>query len=318
MISADPTAIYQRAVLDHQRDFWLHLHGAMFVRDPGVRAGAALAALAIRPQSGVAYDQLASALSEQGHFPEAVVAANRAIEINPNYMRSYWYLGCALRDRKDLPGAVAAFEKAIDRDPDNSRVLWALGDVLWLKGDRAAATDVYRKAADLDGNTAGFRKLSGCLRDLKDQAGAVAALQRAIDLDAKDFRARHSLGQILQQQGRHAEAGQVLAPIKAQPTSVPDYNSLARFLATCPDDKSRDGKRAIEYATTACERTGWKNPLYLDTLAAAYASAGVFEEAVRYQTRALEDPVFAARFGPAARQRLELYRQKKPFRDQGP
>ena len=43
-----------------------------------------------------------------------------------------------------------------------------------------------------------------------------------------------------------------------------------------------------------------------------------FEEAVRYQTRALEDPTLRKDLRPGARQRLELYRQKKPFRDQGP
>ena len=52
--------------------------------------------------------------------------------------------------------------------------------------------------------------------------------------------------------------------------------------------------------------------------AAAYAEGGQFEEAVRYQTRVLDDPALKAYLRPAARQRLELYRQKKPFRDQRP
>src|SRR5262249_58466050 len=115
--------------------------------------------------------------------------------------------------------------------------------------------------------------------------------QRAIEVDGGDFQARHGLGQVFQQEGRYAEAEQAyLGAIKAQPASAPAYDALARLLATCPDDKARDGKRAVEYATTACERTGWKDPLCLDTLASAYAEAGQFEEAVRYQTRALDDP----------------------------
>jgi len=77
-------------------------------------------------------------------------------------------------------------------------------------------------------------------------------------------------------------------------------------------------ERAIEYATRACEWTAWKNPTYLDTLASAYAEAGQFEDAVRYQTRTLEEPALKGDFRTAAMQRLELYRQKKPFRDQGP
>ena len=133
------------------------------------------------------------------------------------------------------------------------------------------------------------------------------------------FQSRHSLGQVLQQQGRSGDAEQAyLAAIKTKSDYEFAYNSLARLLATCPDDKVRDGKRAVEYATTACERTGWKNPPFLDTLAAAYAAAGEFEEAVRYQTRAMDDPALRGDLRVAATQRLELYRQKKPFRDPGP
>jgi hypothetical protein len=99
----------------------------------------------------------------------------------------------------------------------------------------------------------------------------------------------------------------------------PDFSTeqtLGWLLATCPDDKGRDDKLAVEYATKACERTGWKDPWCLDTLAAAYASAGRFEEAVRYEIRALENPTLTRVRQEAARQRLELYRQKKPFREQ--
>jgi tetratricopeptide (TPR) repeat protein len=120
------------------------------------------------------------------------------------------------------------------------------------------------------------------LRNKKDLPEAAAALQRATELLPGSADAPHNLGQVLQQQGRYAEAEQAyLRAIKRPPDYVPAYDSLARLLATYPDDRARDGKRAAEYATTACERTGWKDPLCLDTLAAAYAEAGQFEAAVR-------------------------------------
>src|SRR5262249_20796882 len=162
------------------------------------------------------------------------------------------YLGLALRDNKDLPEAVAAFQKAAELDPGLAWPCWTLGDVFRLQGDGAAAADAYRKAADREGTAAAYHKLGSCLRDLHAQPGAVAAFRRAIEFDGGDFQARHSLGQILQQQGRYAEAEQAyLGAIKAQPASAPAYDALARLLATCPDDKVRDGKRAVEYATTA-------------------------------------------------------------------
>jgi tetratricopeptide (TPR) repeat protein len=322
----NPSGLFEQALLDHPRDFWLHLNAAYFTNEPRAGVGLAHAALAIRPRSAVAYFLLTWRLQERGDWPAALVAAKRVIDINPNYTWAYNYLGLALRDKKDLPGAVAAFQKAAELDSHDAGPFFYLGDVFVLQGDGAAAADAYRKAIDRSCATAAFWKLEGCpylvkdpLRKLKDQPGVIAAFQREIELDPGDFLDRYILGQVLEHQGQYAEAEQAyLGAIKAQPAWVPACDSLARLLATCPDDKVRDGKRAVEYATTACERSGWKAPFCLDTLAAAYAEAGQFEEAVRYQSRALDDPTLRGDVRTAAKQRLELYRQKKPFRDPGP
>jgi hypothetical protein len=61
--------------------------------------------------------------------------------------------------------------------------------------------------------------------------------------------------------------------------------------------------------------TGWKNPAYLNTLAAAHAEAGDFGKAVEYQKKALSVPAYTKRNGTAARRRLDLYAKKTPYRD---
>jgi tetratricopeptide (TPR) repeat protein len=268
----------------------------MNAKEPGLSCGLAQAALAVRPRSALAYVTLANSLLHRGDWAAALLAANRTIRSNPNYTVGYIQLGLALRDKKDLPGAVAAFKKAADLDPDYAWAWWQLGQVFLLQGDWAAAADAYRKGTDRACTAAAFWKRGGRppglkdeLRKLKDQPETIAVFQRASELDPGDFLSRYILGQVLEQQGRHAEAEQAyLGAIKAQPAFVPARGSLAWLLATCPDEKARDGKRAAEYATTACEQTGWKDPLCLDTLAAAYAETGQFEEAVRFQIRALE------------------------------
>jgi hypothetical protein len=88
---------------------------------------------------------------------------------------------------------------------------------------------------------------------------------------------------------------------------------LAWLLSTCPEGRFRDGKRAIEIATEVNERTRWTSGIVLEPLAAAYAEAGQFDQAVRYQLKALQDPNFASR--DDSLQRLQLYRQKKPYRN---
>jgi serine/threonine-protein kinase len=307
---ANPRTLFERVLLDHPRDFWLHLNAAMFTSEPDIKIGLFLSALAIRPRSALAYSNLAYYLRARGDLPAALVAANRAIEINPNQALAYSLRGQVLRDTKDLSGSVAAFQRAMELDPTDPAPCWNLGDVLRFQGDSAGAAAADRKAAD---------RQASVLPILKDVPDLVAWLQRGIERDSGDFRARHYLGQILQHQGLYAEAEQAyLGAIESQPACVPAYDALARLLAACPDDKPRDGKRAIEYATTACDRCGWKDPLCLDTLAAAYAEAGQFDEAVRYQTRALSDPALKRDLKAAASQRLELYRQKKPFREKRP
>jgi serine/threonine protein kinase len=92
------------------------------------------------------------------------------------------------------------------------------------------------------------------------------------------------------------------------------YHAFAWLLATCPQEEYRNGVRAIQIASKACELTHWKRGDLLATLAAAYAEADQFEEAKRYQIKALEDSEFQRRAGDEYRRRLELYKQKKPFR----
>jgi serine/threonine-protein kinase len=269
----DPTSLFERALLHHPRDFWLHLYAAMYAKEPGVKVGTALAALAVR-RNARAYSILATGLRQRGDWPEALEAADRAIEINPTFFPSYIHRGFALlRVKKDLPGAVAAFRSAAEADPNHPWPFWSLRYVFLLQGDRSAAADVYRKAADRELPTGAFWKHGGWpfglhmhLLDLNGQPEAADVYRKVTELDPDDFLSRSILGQVLQQQGRFAEAEQAyLGAITAEPACVLACNALARLLATCSDDKVRDGKRAVEYATTACERTGWHDPVCLDT-----------------------------------------------------
>ena len=93
----------------------------------------------------------------------------------------------------------------------------------------------------------------------------------------------------------------------------PAWNQRAWLQATCPDEKYRDGKKAVADATRACELTSWKDATNLDTLAAAYAESENFDEAVKWQEQAIAfaSPAIKATF----ESRIVLYRDGKPYRE---
>jgi len=95
------------------------------------------------------------------------------------------------------------------------------------------------------------------------------------------------------------------------------YNSYAWILATTSDDKVRDPQEAIRYALMACEKDDYKDSAYIDTLAAAYASAKQFDQAVQWQQKALalnqsDDLV------KEMKERLSLYQTHQTYRDPAP
>jgi tetratricopeptide (TPR) repeat protein len=92
------------------------------------------------------------------------------------------------------------------------------------------------------------------------------------------------------------------------------HNNLAWFLATCPEERFRDRKRAVLHATQACELTQWKDWRFVSTLAAACAEAGKFDKAVEFQQRALA-MVTKDADKERLQERLSLYRDGKPYRE---
>jgi Flp pilus assembly protein TadD len=94
----------------------------------------------------------------------------------------------------------------------------------------------------------------------------------------------------------------------------PACNNLAWMLAVHPDPQIRNGKEAVELAERACRLTNDEQPFYLGTLAAAYAEAGRFSDAIATAEKARDLARKAGLEKVAERneQLLELYRAGRP------
>ena len=105
--------------------------------------------------------------------------------------------------------------------------------------------------------------------------------------------------------------------IRIEPKNPFPYNNRAWIRATCQDSKYRDGAKAIESATRACELTEWQGAYPLGTLAAACAEVGDFDAAVKWQTRA-NALYYDAEDERMGEERLALYREMKPYHEKAP
>lgn len=145
---------------------------------------------------------------------------------------------------------------------------------------------------------------------------AIADYTEAIRLNPKYTLAYNNRGNVWLSKGEYDKANADFnKAIRLNPKLASAYNNRAWIMATCPSADYRNGAKAIEDATTACELGGWKTASLLATLAAAYAEAGTFDKAVEYQETAIvleTDEGMAKVF----RSRLNLYESGEPYRDE--
>ncbi len=100
---------------------------------------------------------------------------------------------------------------------------------------------------------------------------------------------------------------------RTYPDLVEAHSTSAWIRATCPDARHRNGKIAVASATKACELTNWQDAGELSILAAAFAEAGDFTQAVRWQQKVIgmiADP----RSVQVCRNRLAMFMAAEPYR----
>jgi len=220
-------------------------------------------------------------------------------------------------DRADvLPSneAIDYFTEAIRQQP--TAVDFIVRGGLRMGTDPDGALDDFNKAIDLDQSQASFYDYRGFTWMVKgDFDKALADFDEAMRLDPTNAMPHDKRGLALRDMGEFDKALAAFdEAIRLDPKYVAAYCNRARIHASCPDERFRDGRKAVEDATTACKLHSWKDCRSLAFLAAAYAELGEFDKAIESQKRALE---VVPKVGRATfRVRLELYQAGKPYRDE--
>jgi tetratricopeptide (TPR) repeat protein len=145
---------------------------------------------------------------------------------------------------------------------------------------------------------------------------ALADLDQAMTLRPDSAKYRYLRGIAYAYAGDAEAAKQDFARAEAMdPDSAESYNARAWLMATAPDPQMRDGTKAVESATRACQMTNWNDPEMLETLAAAYAESGDFADAIKWQQKAVDltSPTLLVTLNQR-QARLALYQSRRPWR----
>ncbi len=144
-------------------------------------------------------------------------------------------------------------------------------------------------------------------------------LEKALAIKPNLVEAHYYLGASLYySQARAKEAlAQWREALRVDPNFVPAMNDAAHALAAGPNASDRNGAEAVKLAERAVQLSGARNPAYLDTLAAAYAEAGRFPEAIATARKALDIAAqhHLAQLTEGLNSRIKLYESHQPYRD---
>jgi Flp pilus assembly protein TadD/serine/threonine protein kinase len=207
-------------------------------------------AIALNPDSTVALKNLGLALGKLGELNEAITRLRRAIVLKPDDADAHCNLGTALERQGKVDEAIAAYRKAIALNAEQPNAHNNLGAVLARQGRLDEAIAMFQKAVALKTDDAdAFRNLGLALQMKGKVDEAVAAYRKAIALKPRNPVAHNNLGLLLEKQGKPGEAITAFRKaIALQPENAQAHDNLAWILATSPDPKLRDPRRALEHA----------------------------------------------------------------------
>jgi tetratricopeptide (TPR) repeat protein len=241
-------------------------------------------AVRLKPDEPVTHYNWAEALSSLGRHDEAIEHYEQAIRLKPDDAAAHTNWGNALLAMGRPSEAIEHYRQTLQFRPDHAEAHNNWGNALSALGRQSEAVDHYRQAIRIKPDHAGFQ-LNACL--VLQQVGRI---REAVD------------------HGREA--------VCLMPGAPAAHQVLGWLLATHEESEGGNPADAVKFAERACVLTDRRDIACLDTLAAAYASAGRFGDAVSAAKEAWQMAQSAgdSSLAEEIHIRLQLYRDRKPYR----
>lgn len=272
------------------------------------------AATKLAPQAPGPYQNRGEIYREQEEYGKAIEEFNKVIELQPGDVLPLVHRAEAYLHDKKFEAALADADAVLEKQ----QVVAAhrlRGEILaQLNRLDEAIAEMQQLTKSVPNQPELKMQLAMYFLINKQPQEAISEYDDVLLLDPENFLALRSRADAYLNIGKHAEAiADFEAALKVEADDTAILNNLAWVLATSPQADLRDGKRAVELATKACELTEYKLPHILSTLAASFAESGNFDTAIEWSQKAvdMDDPENDEQLA----KELASYQKKQPWRE---
>ncbi len=240
-------------------------------------------AFEVTKNNPIMLNNLGAGFADHGKHDEAIICCSEALRFEPNDPGANYNLANSLEAQGKFNEAISHYHQALKFKPNYLEAHINFGAMLLKQGEFDEAINHFQQALQIEPNNPGIY---------------------------------HNLGSVYAAKGKFGEAiGYYRQALKIKPDSAASLNALARIFATNSNTELQDPEQAIELAERAAKLTRYRNAFILDTLAAAYASAGKFSKAVETAEKALQlaESAQQNQLTEQIQNHLQLYKSSEPY-----
>ncbi len=276
------------------------------------------AVISEHPDAVDAKYELAGVLMLESEVDEAYRLLGEVLDAEPVHAEALKGFVVTRLGRNEREAALTRLAAAREHVPDDGVQICELAELHQRAGLSDEVLALLDRAVRVEPNLAQARHMYGIeLYRSGDTDRAREQLQKATEIAPTLATAYLALFEIEYIEKNYVAARAVLRDAgQAVPQSVELANARAWLFATCPDDAIRNGAAALRIADDVARASNYSDPRMLDTLAAAYAENGNFEEARKWIKVAINRARTAQNTAAMEKYqaRLVIYEKDQPYR----